>query len=142
MSAPYYSDDAVTTTPDPQDLERALAAAWESKGTTLTWKQVCDSENPNIMQVRRGLVRQVTAAIAAMTPTPDVDVLAEIRKAEREVIAAWHESRADELRFVAARYFRLGQREAGKITEAELQTHRISAIGIRNGEHEGYYPND
>ena len=54
---------------------------------------------------------------------------------EREAIAKWHESRADELRFVAARYFRLGQREAGKITEAELHTHRISAIDIRNGEH-------
>ena len=63
---------------DNERVERALAAAWESKGMTLTWKQACDSENPNIMQVRRGLVRQVTAAIAALTPTPDVDVLAEV----------------------------------------------------------------
>ena len=70
---------------------------------------------------------------------PESDMLdfiaLQVRKAECEAIAGWHESRADELRFIAARYFRLGQREAGKITEAELHMHRISAIDIRNGEH-------
>ena len=77
--------------------------------------------------------------------TEDMSVVTEVRSRtsdeaqavaiEREAAAGWHESRADELRFVAARYFRLGQREAGKITEAELHTHRLSAINIRNGEH-------
>ena len=78
--------------------------------------------------------REVVKRIKRANIAIDHDV-AQAVAIEREAIAGWHESRADELRFVAARYFRLGQREAGKITEAKLHTHRISAIDIRNGEH-------
>ena len=56
-------------------------------------------------------------------------------EAEREATAKWHEARAEKLRWPAARYFRFGERENGRETEAELHTHRISAIDIRNGEH-------